>query len=146
MSKKNKEFKKINKFLKGECLCGAVSFKIKGELRNVINCHCSQCLRTHGHFSAYTQVEKKNLEFFNFDGLKWYNSSKKARRGFCTGCGASIFFERFGRQQISISAGILDLIDSIKSVEHIFFDEKPSYYNINDNLPKFSQNYLEKIK
>ena len=136
---------KVDKIFHGRCLCGSVSFKIKGELRNVINCHCGQCLRTHGHYSAYTQVEKKKLEFVNDEGLKWFNSSNEARRGFCQECGASIFFERFGLEKISIAAGMLESTEGLESTEHIFFDERPSYYNIDDNLPKYSQYYYEKL-
>ncbi len=150
-SKKNKmpneinNSKKVTKKLNGSCLCGLVSFKILGKLRDVIYCHCAQCLRTHGHFSAYTQVEKKLLELVNCDGLKWYNSSKKARRGFCMNCGASIFYERFGSKKMSIAAGMFESIDFLKSKEHIFFNEKPNYYEINDKLIKWSQYYLEKL-
>ena len=145
MSKGQTSSQKENNILHGSCLCGSVKFKIKGKLRNVINCHCIQCLRTHGHFSAYTAVEKKFFEFVKDDGLRWFNSSKEARRGFCYECGASIFFERFGIDKLSISAGMLDYTDRIESSEHIFFDEKPSYYKIDDDLPKYSQYYFEKL-
>ena len=82
----------------GACLCGSVRFNLKGELRSVINCHCGQCLHTHGHYAAYTAVEKEKLEFIIDDGLKWYRSSKDARRGFCKECGGSQICEH-GKQQ-----------------------------------------------
>ena len=145
MSNSKKNSKKAKNILNGRCLCGAVSFKIFGKIRDVINCHCNQCLRTHGHFSAYTQVEKKIFELVNNDGLKWYNSSKKARRGFCNKCGASIFYEIFGSKKISIAAGMLDEVVGLVSKEHIFFDEKLNYYEINDKLKKWNQNYVEKL-
>lgn len=138
-------FQKEDKIIYGGCLCGSVRFKINGKLRNIINCHCRQCLRTHGHFSAYTAVGKKNLEFLKDDGLRWFHSSKKARRGFCKECGASIFYERFSVDRLSISAGMLDSTEGIQSTEHIFFDERQSYYEIKDNLPKYSQYYFEKL-
>ena len=31
----------------GHCLCGAVIFNITGDLRQVVNCHCGQYLKTH---------------------------------------------------------------------------------------------------
>ena len=142
----NKNFYPIkDKKIFGGCLCGSVKFKIKGKLRGIIYCHCGQCLRTHGHFSAYTAVEKNNLEIVKDEGLKWFLSSKKSRRGFCKECGASIFFERFSLDKISISAGMLESTEGVKSTEHIFFDDRPSYYEIDDNLPKYSQYYFEKI-
>ena len=130
----------------GECLCGSVKFKLNGKLRDIINCHCSQCMRTHGNYGAYTAVNKKDLVFLNDEGLKWYYSSINARRGFCQNCGASIFFERFGGKTISIAAGMLVYYEILKTSAHIFFDEKPDYYKINDKLPKFSQYYSEKLE
>ena len=33
----------------GHCLFGTVSFKITGDLSQVVSCHCGQCIHTHGH-------------------------------------------------------------------------------------------------
>jgi predicted metal-binding protein len=41
----------------GGCLCGAVRYEISGDLRDVVNCHCSKCRRFHGNFGAYTSIE-----------------------------------------------------------------------------------------
>ena len=123
----------------GHCLCGAVSFKIIGNLRPVVNCHCGQCLHTHGHYAAYTAVEKNKIKFVNDAGLKWFRSSNEARRGFCQECGASLFWERLGASTISIAAGMLDLAHGIKTIGHIYCSDKPEYYEIVDDLPKFPQ-------
>jgi len=127
--------------IKGGCLCGAVRFKTNGTLRPVINCHCGQCLHTHGHYAAYTSVDKKNFQLVNDTGLKWFRSSNEARRGFCQECGASIFFERLGGSNISIAAGMLDPSKGLKTAEHIFVADKPDYYEIEDDLPKHPQYY-----
>ena len=74
----------------GGCLCGAVRFMVSGALRGVIHCHCGQCLKTHGHAAAYTNAPREALRFSREDGLRWFNSSEWARRGFCAECGASL--------------------------------------------------------
>ena len=66
---------------RGGCLCGAVKYEVRGKLRDVINCHCSQCLRTHGHFSAYSAAKREDVHMIEDRGLKWFNSSADARRG-----------------------------------------------------------------
>ena len=81
--------KKIS--LKASCLCGEIQFKTKGYHRNVQNCHCVQCVKTHGNYAAYTYVEEKNIKFLKKRTLKWFKSSKRAKRGFCNKCGASLF-------------------------------------------------------
>jgi hypothetical protein len=91
-------------------------------------------------------VEKKNFQLVNDVGLKWFSSSNEARRGFCQECGASIFFERLGDSNISIAAGMLDSSKGLKTVEHIFVDDKPDYYEIEDDLPKFFQYYKRQLE
>ena len=59
------------------CLCSGIRFKIRGELRPVIYCHCSQCLKTHGHFAAYTSAVKEQIEWQNQETLCWFDSSEK---------------------------------------------------------------------
>ena len=65
------------------CLCGGVQLKTKGPLRHVSNCHCKQCMKTHGNFAAYTATPEKDVKFLKKRTLKWFRSSKKAKRGFC---------------------------------------------------------------
>ena len=99
--------------LKASCLCGGIKFKTEGSHRDVQNCHCSQCMKTHGHHAAYTNVEEQNIKFIKKSTLKWFRSSKRAKRGFCSKCGASVFFKVIGTKNISIAAGFPDeLIDN----------------------------------
>ena len=79
--------------LKANCLCGGIQLKTNGYHRNIQNCHCIQCMKTHGHYAAYTNVEEQNIKFIKKRTLKWFRSSKRAKRGFCSKCGASIFFK-----------------------------------------------------
>ena len=88
--------------LKASCLCGGIKLKTQGYHRNVQNCHCIQCMKTHGHHAAYTNVEEQNIKFLKKRTLKWFKSSKRAKRGFCNKCGASLFFKIIGGKVISI--------------------------------------------
>ena len=125
--------------LKAKCLCGNISFKTSGYHRDVQNCHCIQCIKTHGNFAAYSKVEDKDLKFINKKSLKWFKSSKRAKRGFCSNCGASIFFKVLGTNSTCISAGIFNKPTKLKTSMEIFTKEKSDYYKISNNLPKFSK-------
>ena len=142
---KMEEDSKENKFeeakFHGGCLCGAVRFEIFELMRQIINCHCGQCRHTHGHYAAYSSVEKSKFKFISDTGLKWFRSSNKARRGFCQECGASLFFDRIGEKNISIAAGMLDSTAGLKTISHIFMSEKPDYYVIDDKLPKYNESF-----
>ena len=138
-----KEDSNDNKFedarYQGGCLCGAVKFEIYGKMRQIINCHCRQCRRTHGHYAAYSSVEKSMFKLILDTGLKWFRSSDKAKRGFCRECGASLFFERIGEKNISIAAGMLDYTSGLKTISHIFINDKSDYYIVDDELPKYKK-------
>ncbi|MGQ0662071.1 MAG: GFA family protein [Pseudomonadota bacterium] len=119
----------------GGCLCGAVRYALSGPLRPVVACHCGQCRRFHGHFGAYTQVARQGLRFLESRGLAWYQSSAWARRGFCSVCGSSLFWERLGGAAVSVAAGSLDQPTGLKTFHHIFVADQGDYYDIADGLP-----------
>ena len=125
--------------LKAKCLCGNISFKTSGYHRDVQNCHCVQCLKTHGHHAAYSKVEEKDLKFLSKKSLKWFKSSKRAKRGFCSNCGASIFFKVIGTNSVCIAAGIFNNPTKLKTSIEIFTKGKSDYYNINSKLPKYAR-------
>jgi len=99
-------------------------------MRAVIACHCTQCRKTSGHYWAATSVPREALTITRDDGLKWFRSSDHARRGFCSGCGASLFWEEDGSGQISIGAGTLDQKTGLVCEKHIFVADKGDYYGI----------------
>ena len=64
----------MKKTLTASCLCKGVKFKTSGEHRNVSNCHCIQCRKTHGIYGAYSNVKDKDIKFINKKTLKWFKS------------------------------------------------------------------------
>ena len=125
--------------VKGSCECQGIVFELTGELRDVVFCHCSQCRKTSGHYWAATQVSKGNLNLIKATSLSWYDSSDKARRGFCSVCGSSMFYERKGIDKISVSAGSLEIPTSLDRMRHIYVASKGDYYDISDDLPQFEE-------
>ena len=121
----------------GGCLCGAIRYEISGPLRSVLNCHCGMCRRFHGHFGAYTSVSRANLRFCGSSEPHWYQSSDSARRGFCSICGASLFWQRKDSGEISIAAGSLDKPTGLNTAGHIFTAHKGDYYDIEDQAPRW---------
>ena len=121
------------------CLCGGIKLKVNGLLRHVSNCHCIQCMKTHGNYSAYTNAKEKDVIFIKRRTLKWFRSSKKAKRGFCKKCGASIFFKFYGNNTISISAGMFSNPTKLKTKMNIFIKGKLDYYKLDKKLPKFNR-------
>ena len=123
----------------GGCHCGAVQFQLNGKARGVVNCHCAQCVKTHGHYIAYSRCAKIDIEVTGAEHVTWYNASPDARRGFCSKCGSRLFWEREDGDNISIAAGAFDVPSSLKTLGNIYVADKPDYYEINDGLPSFPQ-------
>jgi len=127
----------------GGCLCGAVRYEILGELRGIVNCHCSKCRRFHGNFGAYTSIKLENLVFIEQRGLKWYQSitdeTPNVHRGFCVECGSSLFWHPKDQEKISVAAGSLDGPTNLQTIGHVWISQISDYYEINDNLPQFEK-------
>ena len=120
----------------GGCLCGGVRYRLKGPLRDVIACHCSQCRRTSGHFVAATSIAADRLELLSDATLRWYESSATARRGFCSRCGGNLFWRRKEGPETSIMAGTLDPPTHLRIARHIFVADKSDYYQLEDSVPR----------
>jgi len=123
---------------RGGCLCGGVRYAVRGPLRDVIACHCSQCRRTSGHFVAATQSLATDLLLDKAATLRWFRSSDVAERGFCERCGGNLFWRETapGTETISIMAGTLDSPTGLRLAQHIFVADKSDYYGICDAAPQ----------
>jgi hypothetical protein len=119
----------------GGCQCRGVRYEVRGNLRDVIACHCVQCRRTSGHFVAATACRRGSFTVVKSDTLKWYVAVPGYRRGFCGECGSSLFFEEVGGERISIAAGSLDEPQGLKIAAHIFVSEAGDYYKIDSSAP-----------
>lgn len=115
---------------KGSCCCGAVAYELSGLLRPSVACHCSQCRKTSGHYWSATQVPNSGFKITKDDGLKWFRASNTARRGFCTECGSSMFWQHDGEDATSVGTGTLDGETGIETAAHIFVADKGDYYDI----------------
>lgn len=126
-----------DKVSKGGCLCGNVRYEVKGDLRGVVNCHCTMCQKLHGSFGAHTKARKANIRITRDQGLAWYKTSDIAQRGYCRDCGSSLFWEPFDLDATGILAGSLDAMTNLETIGHIFVGEKSDFYEIDDSLPRF---------
>ena len=127
--------------LKGGCLCGQLCYQITGPRRDIINCHCENCRKSHGHVAAYTCVDKQDLVLTRQQSLKWFHDkSPNTWRGFCGECGSSLFWDaRKGDSKISVSAGSLDASHGLRTIGHVYVSEAGDYYEIGDQLPQFEK-------
>ena len=120
----------------GSCLCGAVAFEVACALHPPDACHCSQCRKQSGHYWASTDVPKTALTLHGAEQLTWFQSSAKVRRGFCSTCGSTLFWEPIQRDTIAIAMGAFDGPTETRLGMHIHVADKGDYYDIGDGLPQ----------
>jgi hypothetical protein len=106
----------------------------------VLVCHCQECRRWHGHFSASTAARREDLVLLEHGGLRWIDSPRSdahARRGFCAECGSSLFWDAPDRPTVSIAAGTLDGATGLKTTTHWYVSQAGDYYELpDDGLPR----------
>lgn len=114
--------------LHGSCLCGAAKFEVRGPIRGVGSCHCSQCRKVSGT-GGNTQFIVKNEKF------KWLTDIASARKyensnGWgvlrCEGCGSPLP-ESIDGKRTWVQAGLMDdpIDTDIKS--HIFWASRAEW-------------------
>ncbi len=121
---------------KGACLCGAVSFEVEGELHAPDACHCSQCRKTSGHFFVSTDLPRAAVTIHGEDKVTWFQSSERVRRGFCSVCGSSLFWDPVFRDVIAIAMGAFESPTGTHIAVHVHVADKGDYYDIADALPQ----------
>ncbi len=122
--------------LSGTCLCGECRFTLPGPAGDVTACHCTQCRRLSGHYSASFDADEGNVAWQARTRLSEYATPGGGRRGFCAGCGSSLYF-RAADGAFSVEAGSIAGPIGGRLVGHIFTAEKGDYYALDDGLPQF---------
>lgn len=120
----------------GQCLCGAIRYRVHAPLRDAVICHCVDCRRWHGSSPAMVAAPREAVEIVG-DDLSWYASEDKPRRGFCGRCGSSLFWDAPERPSLTIAAGTLDTPTGLRTKARIFTAHASDYeLSPDDGLPR----------
>jgi hypothetical protein len=127
---------------KGSCLCGGIRYEIHGELRGVLNCHCSMCRKAHGAaFRTRAAVRVADFRWLAGEGLlTHYESSPGEYRTFCRVCGSNLVtkFDR-DKEWYGFPLGTLDTDPGVKAKRHVFVGSKAPWHDITDDLPQYEE-------
>ncbi len=117
----------------GSCLCGNVTYRVTGELRDIKACHCSQCRKTSGNYVVASAAADTDLIIDDQGSLTWFQSSEQAKRGFCKRCGGNLFWKHQAKDYTSIMSGTLDLPTYLKIASHIYVADASDYHTFHEN-------------
>ena len=123
--------------LTGRCLCGAVRFEILPPTKWCAHCHCSLCRRAHGAaFVTWFGVERAQFAMTSGEEqLVWFHSSPPARRGFCSSCGSTLFFEsERWPGEIHIALAHMEGAIDRPPAAHVFYDTHVDWVELGDEL------------
>lgn len=90
----------------GGCQCGAIRFRVEGNLKDSSICHCRMCQKAFGAYYA-PLVSVRGADFEWTRGTrKLFHSSNYVARGFCGDCGTPLSYE--APDGVAIAAGAFD--------------------------------------
>ena len=126
--------------VRGRCLCGQVSYAIKGHLGIFQYCHCSRCRKVTGSaFAANLLVAPADFQWLGgeeFVGRYELPEAKHFAASFCTHCGSSLPWLAKSGKAVVVPAGTLDDDPGIKPFQNIFWASRAVWYAEPDGLPK----------
>lgn len=131
----------MDRITQGGCLCGSVRYELRGALRPVVACHCTQCRKSSGHYVAATQVASEDAAIEG-ETLRWFRSSPQAERGFCSACGSNLFWRRLDNPFISVMAGSIDGDTGLRMESQLYPESAGDYYDLPD-VPAIPQSELK---
>jgi hypothetical protein len=121
----------------GHCLCGGVSFRIDGELRNARYCHCTRCQRRTGTAaSAQARLDAGDLTFLSGEELvkAWVPRDGGFAKLFCSECGSSLFSRSQDDPQVmSVRLGVIDGDPGVRPEARQFVDNAAVWEPIPDD-------------
>ncbi|HZP72579.1 MAG TPA: GFA family protein [Gaiellaceae bacterium] len=127
----------------GGCLCGAVRYEVRGPLRGVLHCYCSECRRWSGGTFAAAAARRDDLVLVDETHLRWTAtpaSDSDARRGFCALCGSGLFWDAPDAATVSIAAGSLDDQEALETIGHVYVSHRQGWQSIpDDGLPRYDR-------
>jgi hypothetical protein len=126
--------------LTGGCQCGAVRYRVSGEVGYPHLCHCRMCQKASGNFFLpLIGTAQADFEWTRGEPA-WFHSSKPVRRGFCRDCGTPLAFETVGDSHIAFTHGSLDDVAAVTPVEQSGVEGRVPFYADLFALPETRSN------
>ncbi|HEX2558633.1 GFA family protein [Phenylobacterium sp.] len=105
----------------GGCQCGAIRFRVDGELGEATICHCRMCQKAFGAlYGPFVRVKLAELTWTRGEPAR-FQSSNKVRRGFCRDCGTPLTYEE-DQEIIDLTIGAFDDPTPIRPVKQLATD------------------------
>jgi len=129
----------------GGCLCGNVRYEVSGPSFWKSICYCESCTRAAGAPAiACAGFDKSKFRLLK-GHIEIYESSPGVLRGFCRHCGTSLTYQKNPEvlegalDDVYILTRTLDDPSGYPPDDHVHYDERVSWFNVEDELPHYEQ-------
>lgn len=127
----------------GSCLCGDVTYEVRGNIGIFQYCHCSRCRKLTGtaHASnlfvapddfSYTSGEDQVVRF-DMEDTKYFAPCH------CSRCGSTLPWLSKSGKIVVVPAGTLDETPDIKPFQNIYWDSRAPWYEETHELSKYAE-------
>lgn len=126
--------------IEGGCLCGAIRFRLGGDIIVAGHCHCRTCQRQSGApVVAYFSIAPSQFAYTK-GAPKAYRASALAGREFCGNCGTYLLFrEDDATASLGVNTATLDDPSQVPPAFHIWHQSRISWFDTADRFPRFKQ-------
>ena len=123
--------------LEGECLCGAIRYRVSVDPIDAGYCHCRICQRSSGApVLAWLTVPIAGFRYMQGTPAI-YSSSIHSQREFCGSCGTQIAFRRsHGAKTVDVTLASLCDPTRIVPQYHIWTGSRIPWFDSADSLPR----------
>lgn len=132
-----------NNVHEGGCLCGAVRYRIEGELtpEGAGFCHCRLCQRSTGApVVAWGTFRQDDFRFTRGTPAEFHSSALGVRR-FCPTCGTQLTFHYTqGPPCLDVTLASLDDPTVFRPTYHLWTASRYHWLALGDDLPQYPDN------
>jgi hypothetical protein len=125
--------------LTGSCLCGAVSYEVRGPFTRFAHCHCSRCRKATGAAHATgLYASPQNFAWLTGKDLVARFDLPSARSfstTFCRTCGSPLPHPTRSGRELIVPAGSLDGDPGLRPDAHTHWESRASWSCGPDALP-----------
>jgi hypothetical protein len=129
----------------GQCLCGAVRYRLAAEPLATRICWCRDCqhLAANGTVNVLVPTAALTIEGELSQYARTADSGNEVQRRFCPRCGSHLFANSSARPQFTvIRAGTLDEPSSVRPAVNIWAGSAPAWACLDPALERIEQQPL----
>lgn len=126
----------------GQCLCGAVRFRLSAEPVATRVCWCRDCQHIAGNGMVNLIVPTEAIEISGpmSEFERTADSGNRIRQRFCPKCGSPLFANSSARPQLTaVRAGNLDDPSSVRPTMNIWCSSAPAWACFDPHLERVEQ-------